>query len=56
MPRYYFDINDGDTLVDPCGLICANDEDAIARAEVVAVQVSLDKPINRPTATYRGAQ
>jgi hypothetical protein len=49
MPRYYFDIKDGHGLVDPAGLECKNDSDAIERARVVAIGVSLDKPAVDPT-------
>lgn len=44
MPRYYFDIKNGHRLVDASGMNFANDEDAIARAKVLAIQVSLDTP------------
>jgi hypothetical protein len=48
MPHYYFDIKDGHRLVDPSGLDFKNDDDAIAKAEVIAVGVSLDKPAVDP--------
>ena len=48
MPRYFFDIKDGHRLVDPSGLNFKNDDDAIARAEVIAIGVSLDKPAVDP--------
>jgi hypothetical protein len=44
MPHYYFDIKDGHRLVDPSGLDFKNDGDAIAKASVIAIGVSLDKP------------
>ena len=44
MPHHYFDIKDGHRLVDPSGLNFKNDDDALAKAEVVAIGVSLDKP------------
>jgi hypothetical protein len=45
MPHYYFDIKDGHRLVDPSGLLdFKNDADAIAKASVIAIGVSLDKP------------
>jgi hypothetical protein len=44
MPRYYFDIKDGHRLVDPSGLEFKNDDAAIAKAKVIAIGVSLDKP------------
>jgi len=49
MSRYFFDIQDGHRLVDPSGRDCKNDEDAIAKAKVMAIGVSLDKPAVDPT-------
>jgi hypothetical protein len=48
MPHYYFDIKDGHRLVDPSGSDFNNDDAAIARAEVLAIGVSLDKPAVDP--------
>ena len=48
MPHYYFDIKDGHRLVDPSGLDFKNDDDAIAKANVIAIGVSLDKPAVDP--------
>jgi hypothetical protein len=48
MPHYYFDIKDGHRLADPSGLDLKNDDDAIAKAEVIAIGVSLDKPAVDP--------
>ncbi|HEY8746890.1 MAG TPA: hypothetical protein VIM11_02870 [Tepidisphaeraceae bacterium] len=48
MPHYYFDIKDGHRLVDPSGLNFKNDDDALAKAEVIAIGVSLDKPAVDP--------
>jgi hypothetical protein len=48
MPHYYFDIKDGHRLVDPSGLNFKNDNDALAKAEVIAIGVSLDKPAVDP--------
>jgi hypothetical protein len=44
MPHYYFDIKDGHGLVDPSGLEFKNDDATIAKARVLAIGVSLDKP------------
>ena len=49
MPRYYFDIQDGHRFVDPTGLAFRNDHDAIERAKVIAIGVSIDKPEVDPT-------
>jgi hypothetical protein len=48
MPHYYFDIRDGHRLVDPSGMNFKNDDNAIAKAEVIAIGVSLDKPAVDP--------
>ena len=48
MPHYYFDIKDGHRLVDPSGLNFKDDNDAIAKAEVIAIGVSIDKPAVDP--------
>jgi hypothetical protein len=48
MPHYYFDIKDGHGLVDPSGLNFKDDDDALAKAEVIAIGVSLDKPAVDP--------
>ncbi len=44
MPKYFFDIKDGHRLIDPLGRDFESDADAIARAKVYAIQVSLDTP------------
>jgi hypothetical protein len=48
MPRYFFDIKNGHRLVDPSGSNFDNDTDAIDRAKVIAIGVSLDKPAVDP--------
>jgi hypothetical protein len=48
MPHYYFDIKDGHSLVDPSGSEFKNDDAAIAKAKVIAIGVSLDKPAVDP--------
>ncbi len=48
MPRYFFDIKDGHRLVDPSGSNFDNDTDAVERAKVIAIGVSLDKPAVDP--------
>jgi hypothetical protein len=48
MPHYYFDIKDGHWLVDPSGLNFKTDDEAIARAEAIAIVVSIDKPEVNP--------
>jgi hypothetical protein len=48
MPRYFFDVADGHRLFDKSGIVCDNDTDAIVRAAVLAIGVSLDKPEDNP--------
>ena len=48
MPHYYFDIKDGHRLVDPSGLDFKNDDAAIAKANVIAIGISIDKPAVDP--------
>jgi hypothetical protein len=48
MPHYYFDIQDGHRLVDPSGLNFETDDDAIARANAIAIMVSIDTPAVDP--------
>jgi hypothetical protein len=49
MPRYYFNIEAAHRFADPSGLAFKNDHDAIERAKVIAVGVSIDKPETDPT-------
>jgi hypothetical protein len=39
-----FDVKDGHRLFDPTGFVCEDDSDAIIRATVLAIGVSLDSP------------
>jgi hypothetical protein len=48
MPHFYFDIEGDHRLVDSSGLDFKNDEAAIAKAKVIAIGVSLDKPAVDP--------
>jgi hypothetical protein len=48
MPHYYFDTKDRHSLVDPSGLDFKDEDDAIAKAKVIAIGVSLDKPAVDP--------
>jgi hypothetical protein len=48
MPRYFFDVADGHRLFDKAGFVCDDDIDAIIRAAVLAIGVSLDKPEDDP--------
>jgi hypothetical protein len=49
MPRYFFDVADGHRLFDKSGFVCDDDDtDAIIRAAVLAIGVSLDTPKDDP--------
>jgi hypothetical protein len=48
MPRYFFDVKDGHGLFDATGFVCEDDTDAIIRATVLAIGVSLDTPEDDP--------
>jgi hypothetical protein len=48
MPRYFFDVMDGHRLFDPKGFVCEDDTDAISKAAVFAIGVSVDKPEDDP--------
>jgi hypothetical protein len=48
VPHYYFDIKDGHRFVDPSGSDFKNDDAAIAKAKVLAIGVSLDRPAVDP--------
>ena len=44
MPRYYFDVRNGHRLIDPTGLECRDDQDAITQATFIAAQIAIDVP------------
>ena len=48
MPRYFFDVKDGHRLFDASGFVCDGDADALIKAAVLAIGVSLDKPKDDP--------
>jgi hypothetical protein len=48
MPRYFFDVEDGHRLFDASGFVCKNDTDAITKAAVLAIGVSVDEPEDDP--------
>jgi hypothetical protein len=48
MPRYFFDVEDGHRLFDATGFVCDDDTDAIIKAAVLAIGVSLDTPKDDP--------
>jgi hypothetical protein len=42
MSRYFFDIKNGHRLIDPAGLDCRDDDEAIRSAEMIARRVADD--------------
>jgi hypothetical protein len=48
MSRYFFDVKNGHRLVDPSGLDCRNDQEAIENAILIARQIGRDAPPNGP--------
>jgi hypothetical protein len=48
MPRYFFDVKDGHRFFDPSGFVCEDDTEALIKATVLAIGVSLDKPKDDP--------
>jgi len=46
MSRYFFDIKDGHRLVDPSGLDCLDDADAISKGETMARQIEAEGPVD----------
>ena len=44
MARYFFDVKDGDWLVDPDGLDCTDDTRAMDHAGVIARRIGLQSP------------
>lgn len=44
MSRYFFDVKNGHRLIDPAGLDCRSDEDALEKATAIAQQIALDAP------------
>jgi hypothetical protein len=44
MPKYFFDLKDGVRLLDPFGLDCVDDADAMARGKAIALEVERSAP------------
>jgi hypothetical protein len=42
MPRYFFDVKNDHRLVDPAGLDCRNDQEAIAKAIFIAQTIAAE--------------
>jgi hypothetical protein len=48
MSRYFFDIKNGHRLIDPAGLDCKSDIDAMRNAELIARQIAVDASPEQP--------
>jgi hypothetical protein len=48
MSRYYFDIENGHSLIDPAGLDCRDDDEAMRSAKMIARRVSEDAHPSAP--------
>jgi hypothetical protein len=48
VPRYYFEIKNGHRLIDPAGLDCKSDSEAMRSAVLIAKQVAKDAPPDQP--------
>jgi hypothetical protein len=44
VPRYFFDVKNGHRLVDPAGVDCASDVEAMRHAEIIAKKIAVDVP------------
>lgn len=44
MSRYFFDIKNGHRLIDPSGLDCRDDQEAVRNAAAIARQIAADAP------------
>jgi hypothetical protein len=44
MSRYFFDVKNGHRLVDPAGLDCSDDEEAISNAQTIARLIAREAP------------
>ena len=44
MPRYFFDVTNGHRLVDPTGLDCKDDNEALSTAKIIARQIHVEGP------------
>lgn len=44
LPHYFFDIKNGHRLVDPAGLDCSNDREAVEKARFVVRRIAAEGP------------
>jgi hypothetical protein len=48
LARYYFDIKNGHRLIDPAGLDCKSDKEAMRSAALIARQIAVDASPEQP--------
>jgi hypothetical protein len=46
--RYFFDVKNGHRLIDPSGVDCRDDREAIRTGVVIAQQIAADAPPSQP--------
>jgi hypothetical protein len=44
VPRYFFDVKNGHRLIDPSGVDCRDDREAIKNGIIIAKQIAADAP------------
>jgi hypothetical protein len=44
MPRYFFDVTNGHRQIDPTGLDCKDDNEALSTAKIIARQIQVAGP------------
>ena len=44
MPHYFFDLTNGHRLIDPAGLDCKDDNEALSTAKIIARQIQVAGP------------
>jgi hypothetical protein len=48
VPRYFFDVKNGHRLIDPAGVDCRDDREAIRTGLMIARQIAADAPTTQP--------
>jgi hypothetical protein len=48
VPRYFFDVKNGHRLIDPAGVDCRDDREAIRTGLMIARQIAADAPPTQP--------
>jgi hypothetical protein len=49
MPQYFFDVKNGHRLIDPTGIECRDDREAVTQAVAIAAQIATDVPASAGT-------